>query len=164
MQAGHRPTPGRHQVCTCTFAGNIRLPQPAPGRHRTGSPGGPRPVTAGFLRKSGVCPGFLRKLGRAPTPTRARRRCDNMCQNFDTSHPHPHARGGEVQLVRILTTWRAPTPARARRHLAFTEFCESKTKHPHLHARGILCQNSDTIIEKIALTLTRAVYCCLSEI
>ena len=32
------------------------------------------------------------------------------------------------------------------------------------HTRGILCQNSDTIIEKIALTLTRAVYCCLSEI
>jgi hypothetical protein len=45
------------------FARNNRLPQPAPGRHRTGSPGGPRPVTAGFLRKSGVDPPHLHARG-----------------------------------------------------------------------------------------------------
>lgn len=42
MQAGHRPTPGRHQVCTCTFAGNIRLPQVTP-----------HPIPAGALTTPG---------------------------------------------------------------------------------------------------------------
>ena len=39
---GHRPTPGRHQVCTCTFAGNTHFPQVTP-----------HPIPAGALTTPG---------------------------------------------------------------------------------------------------------------
>ncbi len=80
---------GRHQAGTTFrtpfFAGNNRLPQPAPGRHRTGSPGGPRPVTAGFLRKSGVDP-------RTYTREEA---ILLLLENSPKAFPHPHAREGD---------------------------------------------------------------------
>ena len=38
MQAGHRPTPGTLRERTGTFAGNNRLPQVTPGRHRHRTP------------------------------------------------------------------------------------------------------------------------------
>ena len=121
---GHRPTPGRHQVCTCTFAGNIRLPQPAPGRHRTGSPGGPRPVTAGFLRKSGV----------DPAPTRARRRSCCFLDTCLNCNILPDARGGTFAEFCKSPLW-YPTPTHARRHPAFAEFCKACTR-PLLRENG----------------------------
>ena len=51
MPADPRPIPGRHQVCTCTFAGNNCSPQPTPGRHRTGSMAHPSGRSTGRRRK-----------------------------------------------------------------------------------------------------------------
>ena len=143
------------------LAGNNRLPQPAPGRHRTGSPGGPRPVTAGFLRKSGVCPGFLRKLGRAPTPARARRRSladldkcpkptkiaaparakrrfvpqNSVEQIWAFPTPARARRRFLFRFGQVSKSEQAPTPTHARRHPAFAEFCKACTR-PLLRENG----------------------------
>ena len=123
---GHRPTPGRHQVCTCTFAGNIRLPQPAPGRHRTGSPGGPRPVTAGFLRKSGVDPPHLHARGGDA----------NAFGEFSKSIPHTRTREEAISTLFTEFCEMSYTHTRTREEALLQNSAKVHFGTPHLHARG----------------------------
>jgi len=106
-----------------------------------------------------------RKQSRFPWSPGGAARRDRLHAAAKAKKNQSHGQGGVLLLENSPKAFapidtRAEAAARIRGTVdSWTDICQNSDKSvSHPHARGILCQNSDTIIEKIALTLTRAVY------
>ena len=158
LTGSDRGSPGGIRI-----AGNNRLPQVTPGRHRHRTPseiwggsfGNLGLTTRTYTREEAILVDFGH-LSKSNPHTRTREEAiwgannllpknrphpharggdGGLLENSPKAFPHPHARGGTVSRANCLPL-KTPTPARARRRSPSCQNSDKLHGHPHPHARG----------------------------